>query len=116
MKKIKIFENNEKEQDKKVLIHQMIAQTTNKFLKIKYNKIIIYLNLIIIYCFLYKFYKCFDKIYKLATNLKKNNSINYSFSENKSIDLIINKYKRTSIEWPLSKDIKFKPFMSENEI
>ena len=48
--------------------------------------------------------------------MKKNNSINYSFSENKSIDLIINKYKRTSIEWPLSKDIKFKPFMSENEI
>ena len=37
-------------------------------------------------------------------------------SQEQIFDTIINKYKRSSIIWPLPKEIKFKPLMSENEI
>ena len=78
----------------------------------------IYLNLIILYFFLFILYK---------RNCNISNSIRYKgnktvFNDNidsiyeNTKDSIINKHRRLSIVWPLPKEIKFRPLMTNKEI
>ena len=67
---------------------------------------------------IYKLYKRIDK----KLNYIKSNFIEPYFSNNiynsyeKKYDSVISKLKRSSIIWPLPKEIKFMPLMSENEL
>ena len=115
MKKINIIEKgNRKEINKDYFSNDVII---NKFKKINLNKLFIYSNIIIIYLFLLTFYKSFDKkINFIKSNYNPPFLNNFYSSYYHTYDLFIRKYTRASIIWPLSKDIKFKPLMSDKEI
>ena len=81
----------------------------------KLKKIFIFLNMLLIFIILY-FHKkiipksVYEKFYILQNYLRK-------FSRNKDYyDLLINKYRRSSVVWPLPKEIKFYPNMTSIEI
>ena len=76
------------------------------------------MNLIIIYFIILllnkKYTRKFDDI---KSNYYKNNFSNIiHYFPNKELGSFIDKYRRTSIIWPLPKEIIFKPLMTKNEI
>ena len=83
------------------------------------NKLFINLNLLTVYLCLYLLSKKgFIKRKNIIFNnneiiISKNSSFNDSF---KRVNLIIDKYKRSSIIYPLPKKIKFQPWMSKKEL
>lgn len=122
MIKINIFENQEKTKNikKVVATNEITKQKKKRAHKYKniYIKLFIYLNLIIIYFILYRIYR---KLI-LKINYVKNdkikidiNSSNNIYSKD-AIKSIIDKHIRTSIIWPLPKEIIYKPMMSNKDL
>ena len=93
-------------------------QINNIFLnKLTINFLLIYAILIII---IYSIFKLYLNIYdnlnyfeNIFNNITKN-VLGKSLTNNEK--LILEKYKRNSIQWPLPKDIIFKPKMTLNEL
>lgn len=115
MQKINIVGNNEKDETNKFIFLGTKPKISRIFKKMKLKKIFIYLNILLIYIILY-FHK---KIIEKKVNEKFNTIQKYleKISQNKDYyDLLINKYRRASIVWPLPKEIKFYPNMSSIEI
>ena len=77
-----------------------------------YKKILIIISFFPIYIF--QFYLSIKKFEK--SNNKKKFSNNDKFSNYCIYEPIILKYKRSNIIWPLPKEIKYKPIMSEDEL
>ena len=117
MKKINI-EYNESIKKNNLLVAQIIKK---KFINLKQknlNIIFIYLNLIFIYAILFNLSKDYTKKSK---NIKVDDYKNITskvslFKNQKIIEQIVGKYKRSSIIWPLPREIKFRPIMTKNEI
>ena len=112
MNKIKIIINNDKDEINKYLFKLKKFELLQK---VKLNKIFIYSNLLIIDFILIKKIEKKSNIEKLYFDKdilfdlsKTSESINY--------DLILKKYKRASIVYPLPNEIIFKPIMSKIEI
>ena len=78
----------------------------------------IYLNLIIIYVVLFNLNKIKTKKLQCIKIDDEKNIISNAFNLKniKIFEQIVEKYKRSSIIWPLPKEIKFKPLMTNNEI
>jgi len=110
MENIKIIESNESLERKRFLIPKLLFT--------KLNNLFIYLNIIIIYfLILVIFEKGRKKLdYIKSKDYKNLNSNNFNTISQSTFDSTINKYKRSSIIWPLPKEIKFKPMMSKNEL
>ena len=106
------------EEVNKNFIKNIINKNNNKSLKRKFFEKFKFLNLIFLYLIIYILY---FQIHKTREEIKKDNiKLNYSInllSENDNeFGHIINKYKRDHIVWPLPKEIKFRPIMSELEL
>ena len=121
MKKINIIENFDKQEiNNNYLLIDVLHERLNKLKKSKYNIFLILLNIIMIYFIIYSSLRNIDK--KLDFLISKYNNTNteqfnnFYSSPDKIYNFISKKYKRSSIIWPLPDEIKFKPFMSENEI
>ena len=119
MIKINIIENKEKSKNiKKVSSNVITKQNKNRTPKYKniYKKLFIFLNLIIIYFILFRIYR---KLI-LKNNYVKNDKINNNSFDNiyskDAIKSIIANHIRTSIIWPLPKEIIYKPMMSDKDI
>lgn len=111
--------NSNKKEINKPSNFRMKQNQVHLFKKVKKTRKIIYLNLIIIFLFLFMQNKNIDKInnqilFKSHKKISFINNVN-SISEHK-YESIINKYERTSIIWPLPKEIKFKPWMTKIEV
>ena len=76
------------------------------------------MNIIIIYFLIFVINeKCKKKLDYIKSNGYKNwNTNNFNSISQSAFDSFINKYKRSSIIWPLPKEIKFRPMMSKNEL
>ena len=114
---IGIYNNNDFERSyilKDKLINPIINQNfiNNSKAQKKLLSILIFLKIILV-LLLYLIFKFFIKI-------KNNSYIKFNISKlnriEKNSSLIFEKLKRTSIEWPLPKKIKYKPLMSLKEI
>ena len=118
MKMINIIESNEKQNTIRLHLAKPIISKKGAYPKnIKLNNLCIYLNLIAFYFFLITLYKSnSNKTNKIKNPFFKDNYKKYDSLFEQTIDAIINKYKRLSIIWPLTKEIKFRPFMSKNEL
>lgn len=121
MKKINIIENFDKQEiNNNYLLIDVLNERLNKIKKSKYNIFLILLNIIMIYFIIYSSLRNIEK--KLNFIISKYNNTNTELFDNfysspdKIYNFISKKYKRLSIIWPLPDEIKFKPFMSENEI
>ena len=112
MIKINIIENKEKSKNiKKVSSNVITKQNKNRTPKYKniYKKLFIYLNLIIIYFILFRIYRKLILKNNYVKNDKiNNNSFNNIYSKD-AIKSIIANHIRTSIIWPLPKEIIYKP-------
>ena len=116
MKKIKIIENNDNYEKKNVFVGEVITKKANNLKKIKLKNICIYSNLIIIYIILYITQKnSTNRMNQMQSKHNNNDISNPSISE-QAYDSLINKYKRSSIIWPLPDTIIFRPIMTKNEI
>jgi len=118
MENIKIIESNESLERKRFIIPKLLFTKLTKFKKNNLNNLFIYLNIIIIYfLILVIFEKGRKKLdYIKSKDYKNLNSNNFNTISQSTFDSTINKYKRSSIIWPLPKEIKFKPMMSKNEL
>ena len=122
MKRINISADSETpETNKNYFSNAILIHSKNKIKKIKLNKIFIYLNIIIIYIIVSKLNKKIDKNLNYLELKFRSTSFNSNYTASahmmfKDYDLLINKFKRSSIVWPLSGKIKFKPLMSQNEL
>jgi len=114
MEKINIVENIEKNEMNKYIFLGITPKISRIFMKNQLNKIFIYLNILIIYIILYFHKKSIQK----SVNEKYNFLKKYfdEIQKEKNYDLIMNKYKRNSIIWPLPNEIKFVPNMSEIDL
>jgi len=128
MKKVKIFNNdynnneNENLNSKKRLFHNSLTQLNKNILLYIFKFFIIffifffYIDIIII---IKKFEKKYNYIEDIYSNLisfsEKGNEINNKIIIKKIKKKIV-RYKRASIDWPLPKEIKFKPWMTKKEI
>lgn len=83
-----------------------------------FNKKLIFFIILFIYLILYVLYNQTKKfsLTLIINNKKVNEDIDFISQNLNNYNYIINKYKREDIIWPLPKDIKFKPFMTEIEI
>ena len=100
------------------LINQIIKK---RFINLKQKNlhiIFIYFNLIIIYLILFHLYHNNTKKLKTIKIAGNDNATSNAFYLNnlKKFEDIIQRYKRTSIIWPLPSEIKFRPLMTNNEI
>ena len=121
MIKININENKEKSKNiKKVASNVITKQNTNRTPKYKniYIKLYIYLNLIIIYFILYRIYRklILKKNYVKNDKIKINNNSSNNIYSKDAIKSIIDNHIRTSIIWPLPKEIIYKPMMSNKDL
>ena len=119
MKNKNINEIKWKNEFERLLKYKIIKKGDIKFQISNLKKLFFNLNLIIVYVCLFLLSK---KGYIKKENiilhnneilLSKNSSFNNSFKKTK---FIIDKYKRSSIIYPLPKEIKFKPWMSKKEL
>lgn len=117
MKEINI-EYNEGIKKENLLVKQIIRKKYIKLKKENLNIIFIYLNLIIIYIIVFNLYKEYTKKSKnIKVDDYKNITSNaLTLKYEKIFEQIVGKYKRSSIIWPLPREIKFRPIMTKNEI
>ena len=118
MEKIKIIESDESTERERFIILKLLFTKLKRFRKNKLNNVFIYLNIIIIYFLIFVLIK---KLGKQLDSIKSNNYKNLNCNDFNSVsqrkfNSIIDKYKRSSIIWPLPKEIKFRPMMSDNEL
>ena len=106
------------QESKNLLVQNIIFKKIKNSTIIKLHRIFIYLNLIIIYIILCKFYIINIKKQKyIEANYPKYFDIISDDTEYKEeYEFILNKYMRTSIDWPLPRKIKFKPLLSKKEL
>jgi len=118
MENIKIIESYESPERKRFIIPKLLSTKLTKFKKNCVNNVFIYLNIIIIYFLIFIIIKNSRKKldYIKSNDYKKLNSNNFNSISQNTFDSIINKYKRSSIILPLPKEIKFRPWMSNNEL
>ena len=111
------MENNETSKANYYLIKGILPKRNNKR-KEKNNILFIYLNLVVIYIIIYIIYQNINKkiLYLNTNKYNKIISNNNYFSLNDAYESIVNKYTRSSIIWPLSKEVKYKPLMTDKEL
>ena len=119
MKKNNIDENIEIKEKINFLNNEMVRKKRFSYKKINLNTLFIYLNLIIIYCILFKYNKKSNK--DINHNKYNNQKIitleDYIFSGiPKKYQIIVNKYRRKWIQWPIPNEIIFKPLMSKIDL
>ncbi len=106
------------QESKELLVQNIMFKKIKSSQIIKLHRIFIYLNLIIIYIILCKFYIINIKKQKyIEANYPKYFDIISDETEYKEeYEFILNKYMRTSIEWPLPGKIKYKPLLTKKEL
>ena len=103
MKGFKKVENNKnKESETEIYLIKNILKKKDKAKRFNLSKIIIYINFIIIYFILYKVYN------RKSVFKDKKSELDY--------DSILKQHMRTSIVWPLPSEIKYKPWMDDENI
>ena len=119
MKKNNIDENIEIKEKINFLNNEMVRKKRFSYKKINLKTLFIYLNLIIIYCILFKYNKKSNK--DINHNKYNNQKIitleDYIFSGiPKKYQIIVNKFRRKWIQWPIPNEIIFKPLMSKIDL
>ena len=112
--KYSIKVNDEKEENNKFFIKEILAKKNSKNKNTKYIEKIIYLNFLIIYLSLYFLNKKINQKFSLSNKFHKSF---FSYDNYSNYLSFISKFNNSSKkESLLPKDIKFKPLMTNNEL
>ena len=110
-----IINNENQEINKHLFKEVVINKKSNKLSKKKYIAKLIYLNVLSIYLILYIVYYKLKSITEEIRKKNKNN-LKYIHENYNKYKSIVNKYQRAHINWPIPKEITFKPFMSDIDL